>query len=106
MVVISHFVLVFDILTLLVWIIFEGSMTEATLHGSFEFVDVIWCNDEAFLVVVVIYRVLLESHHAGYELLHIVGPVDCVIRFVELAELALDFVSPIARSMLFVEMGF
>ena len=74
MVMISHFVLVLDILSILAWIIFEGTMTEATLHCSIELHCVLWCHDESLVVVVVIHCLLLELDHAVDELLQQSGP--------------------------------
>ena len=100
---IPHFVLVLDILSLLARVIFERSMTETTFHCAIVIIDVLWCHDESFFVVVVVHCLLLKLDHTGDEPLHTVGSVDDAIRFVELGEVTLYFVSNSAWLMLFLE---
>ena len=96
---IPHFVLVFDILPALPWIIFEGPVTESTLHWAIEFRRVLGRYDETFVVVVIVDR-LLQLPHAADELLDAIRSIDDAIRFEEGGEVTLDFVSHSAWSML------
>ena len=101
-IVITHLVLVFDIFSVLPGIEFEGHMTESRLHCVIKFRPVLWCHDEAFVIVVIIDRLLLELGHAADELLHAIRSMDYAIRFVECGEVTLDFVSHSAWSVLLV----
>ena len=100
---VPHFVLVLDLLSLLAWIIFEGPVTESTIHCASELDGVLWCHDKSFVVVAVVHCLLLKLDRAVYELLHTVGSVDHTIRFVVLGEVTLYFVSNSAWLMLFLE---
>ena len=64
-----------------------------------------WCHDESFVVVVIVDRLLLELDHSTDELLHAIRSMDDAIRFVEGGEVAFDFVSHRAWSMLLVEVS-
>ena len=63
-----------------------------------------WCHDEAFVVLVIINRLLLELAHATDELLHANWCMDDAIRFVDGWELALALVAHGGWSMLLVEL--
>ena len=103
-VMIPHFVLVLDILSILSWIIFEGPMTETIFHCAIVIIDVLWCHDESFVVVVVIECLLFELDHGVYELLYAIRTIDHTIRFIELRDVCLYIVSNCARLMVFVDL--
>ena len=75
-----------------------------TLHCAIEVLDVLWCNDESFFIVVIIERLLFELGHAGDELLHTFPSMEGAIRFIDSREVALDRVSDSAWLMVFLEM--
>ena len=71
-VVIPHFVLVSDILTILPWILLEGSMTESTVHCAIEFDVVLGGHYDAFVVILIVERLHLELADTRDEHLHTV----------------------------------
>ena len=63
---------------------------------------VLGCHDEAFIVVVIVDRLLLELDHTADELLDAIRSMDDAIRFVEGGEVTLDLVTHRAWTMLLV----
>ena len=84
--VIPHFIIVFDILSVLPLIIFEGALSEGALHCAIEFHLVLVCPEESVIIVVVIGRLLLELAHSLDELLHTVRAMDDAIWVVEVGK--------------------
>ena len=103
MIVISHFVNIYDIMTIVPLIIFEGSMTESTFHLAIEFDGVLGLHDETLVVVAIVLRVHLEMDRTANELLHTVQAMDDAITFVEGGEVTCNLISHSTLSMLFVE---
>ena len=83
-VVMTHFFFGLDILTLLVWIEFKSSITDATLHCAIEIVNVLWCHDEAIIIEERIDCLFLDLAHTQDEPLPRAISGDYAIRFVEL----------------------
>ena len=59
-----------------------------------------------FLIVLLLHRLNCEQEHAAGEFLQSIPGWENAIRFVELEEVALDVLTHISRSMLFVDMTF
>ena len=81
-------------------------MAESTLHCAIEISGVLGCRYHAFVIVLVVHRLLVELPHTTSELLDAVRSMNDGIRFIELAAVALDLVADWAWSMQLVEVAF
>ena len=75
-VVIIHLILLFYILSIIPWIIFEGSMTAGALHFWTEHYRVLACHYEAFIIDITVIPLVLKLDHYAGESLKTVDSMD------------------------------
>ena len=79
-------------------------MTDAKLHCSIEIHRVTRCRSESFFILLIVHCLLFELGHTAHEDFHTVRAMEDAIRFIEVAEKALDLITQSAWPMLFIEM--
>ena len=102
---ITELVFVAWFFSLLYRIVFEGPITDSTLHCAMEWDIVASSNVERFAVVVILHSVRLELNYARNELLDADGSMSHLISFVEGGEVALHLVADSKWLRLFVELA-